>query len=141
MSADWKSLISIRNIFSGCSPFKVLWNADYLVIQRYIKVTFSLLLSYYFPKNYLKHVTWNGHSIGQATCSLWQCTGRHWKLFFPNTNYTDVYMYTETPKFYLHYAYIRTLTTKKPCEKYVFCVKRKKKTKLKIRRIPEINIS
>lgn len=62
-------------------------------------------------------------------------------FFFPNTNYTDVYMYTETQKFYLHYAYIRTLTTKKPCEKYVFCVKRKRKTKLKIRRIPEINIS
>lgn len=47
-------------------------------------------------------------------------------FFFPNASYTDVYMYNETQKFYLHYAYIRTLTTKKPCEKYVFCVKRKK---------------
>lgn len=62
-------------------------------------------------------------------------------FFFPNASYTDVYMYNETQTFYLHYAYIRTLTTKKPCEKFVFCVKRKKKTKLKIRRIPEINIS
>lgn len=56
-------------------------------------------------------------------------------FFFPNASYIDVYMYNKTQKFYLHYAYIRTLTTKKPC------VKRKKKTKLKIRRIPAINIS
>lgn len=48
-------------------------------------------------------------------------------FFFPNASYTDVYMYNETQKFYLHNAYIRTLTTKKPCEKFVFCVKRKKK--------------
>lgn len=61
-------------------------------------------------------------------------------FFFPNTNYT-VYMYTETQKFYLHYAYIRTLTTKKPCEKICLLCETKKKTKLKIRRIPEINIS
>lgn len=34
-------------------------------------------------------------------------------FFFPNASYTDVYMYNETQKFYLHYAYIRTLNTKK----------------------------
>lgn len=62
-------------------------------------------------------------------------------FFFPNASYTDVYMYNETQKFYLHYAYIRTHNHKETLRKICLLCETKKKTKLKIRRIPEINIS
>lgn len=62
-------------------------------------------------------------------------------FFFPNASYTDVYMYNETQKFSFTLRVYKDTNHKETLRKICLLCETKKKTKLKIRRIPEINIS